>query len=80
MADFIYRSVTTTKYTKGETFHVFMRETNVSLEWAGVIETLSPEPEAGVLAIKLRPHFKDLFVFQLYELSISHSISFVKSF
>ena len=32
MAYFIYRSVTTTKYTKGETFHVFMRETNVSLE------------------------------------------------
>lgn len=62
MACFIYRSVTTTKYTKGETFHVFMRETNVSLEWTGVIETLSAEPEATVLAVKLRPHIKDLFI------------------
>ena len=48
MAYFIYRSVTTTKYTKGETFHVFMRETNVSLEWEGGVEPLSAEPEATV--------------------------------
>lgn len=38
-------------HTKGETFHVYHWETNVSLEWAGVIETLSPEPEAGVLPL-----------------------------
>ena len=49
MAYFIYRSVTTTKYTKGETFHVFMRETNVSLECVTGDYPASPTSDAGIL-------------------------------
>lgn len=81
MAYFIYRTVTTTKYTKKEILSVYKRETFVFLEWTGVIETLSAEPEATVLAIKLRPHIKDLLISYLnHILSIPHTHHLVKYF
>ena len=80
MAYFIYRSVTTTKYTKGETFHVFMRETNVSLEWIKSAALSLPTSEVGVLLLNyIHKSFVNSFL-SFDKLSISHSTLFVKSF
>ena len=74
MADFIYRSVTTTKHTKGETFHVFMRETNVSLERQTglepaitVLDGLYPHSECGKVANSLTAAYQR-FVYFLSQL------------